>query len=476
MVSISRRSAAGSSEKTARSGCMARACASAIPGRKPRRSAAAETATSSSTLPRLAVTARQAGFTSPWRGEVGECRRREPGGGEAKSPHPAAFGGDPPPPGEGERPTRSVESRFSHRLTIRWCIATLFHTIELQHPCSERTATVAGEADAKTRRAGTARHRDCAGGRARWRRADEEARRRRGGLVRRRAAQQQREGAAAAGREREPARCEKIDAGADLAEDGAGAAGTAGTAGAGQRLLHGPQHVAGFRCPNRDQPLGGKAEILEPRPIGRAVLGERHVLGDPHHGASIAGGKDQRKAGRGGDFRLAGRGDLVERAGCKPPAERRIEGGNAERKGAFVGSYLGKFERHRPAQVCEHAMRGGRGGQGKFSIRRSEHGRRSPCGVFLENPPAWLCSWFVPIDSRSWVNLQALFWGGFRGVGAACRIGQASANKEFGHGIHFSSGWRAWPRIPSASVVHTLQRRLAKLQLGARDVLLARGN
>src|SRR6266480_1405173 len=100
------------------------------------------------------------------------------------------------------------------------------------------------------------------------------------------------------------------------------------------------------------------------------------------HGASIAGGKDQRKAGRGGDFRLAGRGDLVERAGCKPPAERRIEGGNAERKGAFVGSYLGKFERQRPAQVCEHAMRGGRGGQGKFSIRRSEHGRRSPCGVF----------------------------------------------------------------------------------------------
>src|SRR6266849_1479674 len=406
MVSISRRSAAGSSEKTARSGCMARACASAIPGRKPRRSAAAETATSSSTLPRLAVTARQAGFTSPWRGEVGECRRREPGGGEAKSPHPAAFGGDPPPPGEGERPTRSVESRFSHRLTIRWRIATLFHTIELEHPCSERTATVAGEADAKPRRAGTARHRDCAGGRARWRRADEEARRRRGGLVRRRAAQQQREGAAAAGREREPARCEKIDAGADRADDGAGAAGTAGTAGAGQRLLHGPQHVAGFRRLNRDQPLGGKAEILEPRPIGRAVLGERHVLGDPHHGASIAGGKDQRQAGRGGDFRLADRGDLVERAGCQPPAERRIEGGNAERKGAFVGSYLGKFERQRPARVCEHAMRGGRGGQGKFSIRRSEHGRRSPCGV---NPPAWLCSWFVPIDSRSWVNLQALF-------------------------------------------------------------------
>src|SRR6266699_179055 len=424
MVAISRRSAAGSSEKTARSGCMARACAGAIPGRKPRRSAAAETATSSSTLPRLAVTAkvRLAPVTSPLEGEVGSRAERvsreggiRPASNEYPPPHPSPSRGEGGEcglhrvthPGEGSSHlTRSVESRFSHRLTIRWRIATLFHTIELQHPCSERTATVAGEADAKPRRTGTARHRDCAGGRARWRRADEEARRRRGGLVRRRAAQQQREGAAAAGREREPARCEKIDAGADLADDGAGAAGTAG---AGQRLLHGPQHVAGFRRLNRDQPLGGKAEILEPRPIGRAVLGERHVLGDPHHGASIAGGKDQRKAGRGGDFRLAGRGDLVERAGCKPPAERRIEGGNAERKGAFVGSYLGKFERQRPAQVCEHAMRGGRGGQGKFSIRRSEHGRRSPCGVFLENPPAWLCSWFVPIDSRSWGNLQALF-------------------------------------------------------------------
>src|SRR5438067_9967384 len=56
------------------------------------------------------------------------------------------------------RLTRSVESRFSHRLTIRWRIETLFHTIELQHPGSERAATIADEADAKSRRAGTDRH------------------------------------------------------------------------------------------------------------------------------------------------------------------------------------------------------------------------------------------------------------------------------------------------------------------------------
>src|SRR6266567_3028022 len=260
------------------------------------------------------------------------------------------------------RLTRSVESRFSHRLTIRWRIETLFHTIELQHPCSERAATVAGEAHAKPRRAGTERHRGCAGGRAGWRCADEKARRRGGSVIRRRAAQQEREAAAAARRQREPARCGEIDAAADLADDGAGAAG-----GAGQRLLHGPQHVAGFRRLDRDQPLGGKAEILEARAIGRAVLGKRHVLGDPHQGARIAPREDERKPGRDGDFRLAGRGDLVERAGRKPAAQRRIEGGNAERHGAMA-SGSGKLERQRTAQPRQHGMR-----WGSFAICRSDH-------------------------------------------------------------------------------------------------------
>src|SRR5205823_4935681 len=43
--------------------------------------------------------------TSPWRGEVGDRRRREPGGGEAESPHPGSsrsLAADPPPPGEGK--------------------------------------------------------------------------------------------------------------------------------------------------------------------------------------------------------------------------------------------------------------------------------------------------------------------------------------------------------------------------------------
>src|SRR6266536_4729806 len=379
MLSMSFRSAAASSGTTARSGCMARACASAMPGRSPSRSAAAVTATSSSTLPRLAEMAsgRLAPVTSPL--EVGSRALHASREGGLSSvewnrhlpPHPSPSRGEGgecglhrvTPRWEGSsRLTRSVESRFSHRLTIRWRIETLFHTIELQHPCSERAATVAGEAHAKPRRAGTERHRGCAGGRAGWRCADEKARRRGGSVIRRRAAQQEREAAAAARRQREPARCGEIDAAADLADDGAGAA-----AGAGQRLLHGPQHVAGFRRLDRDQPLGGKAEILEARAIGRAVLGKRHVLGDPHQGARIAPREDERKPGRGGDFRLAGRGDLVERAGRKPAAQRRIEGGNAERHGAMA-SGSGKLERQRTAQPRQHGMR-----WGSFAICRSDH-------------------------------------------------------------------------------------------------------
>src|SRR5205807_1258975 len=111
---------------------------------------------------------------SPSRGEGGECSWHTP------------------PREEGlARLTRSVASRLSHRLTIRWR-ETLFHTIELHHPGSERAAAIAGEADAKPRRPGTGRHRGCAE-RAGQRRADHEPRRRRGRLVRRRAAQQERQ-------------------------------------------------------------------------------------------------------------------------------------------------------------------------------------------------------------------------------------------------------------------------------------------
>src|SRR6266702_3938064 len=53
--------------------------------------------------------------TSPWRGEVGERQRREPGGGEAASPHPARFARDPPPPGEGEEYVARLGSKLYSR-------------------------------------------------------------------------------------------------------------------------------------------------------------------------------------------------------------------------------------------------------------------------------------------------------------------------------------------------------------------------
>src|SRR5712692_5664519 len=63
-------------------------------------------------LPMRALSSPQAEApTSPWRGEVGERRRREPGGGEADSPHPDAshsLGIDPPPPGEGKARVRGT--------------------------------------------------------------------------------------------------------------------------------------------------------------------------------------------------------------------------------------------------------------------------------------------------------------------------------------------------------------------------------
>src|SRR2546423_4490958 len=273
MLSRSFRSAAGSSGTTARSGCMARACASAGPGANPSRSAAAETATRASTLPRLAETARGvlAPVTSPLEREVVSrairirqlpisafifakseasdlaCARREGGISSAESnrhppPHLSPMstsdvsdldqlsmtelentrvrlgeGGEcgslrvTPPGDRSPRLTRSVESRFSHRLTMRWRIETLFHTIELQHPFSERAAAVAEEADGKPRRTGTERHllRSCAGAgrprRTRRRRADAKARPPRGGVVPRGVGPQERQRAAPARRQRKPA-------------------------------------------------------------------------------------------------------------------------------------------------------------------------------------------------------------------------------------------------------------------------------
>src|SRR6266516_1810048 len=44
--------------------------------------------------------------TSPWRGEVGERRQARAGRGLIRSPHPAHFARDPPPPGEGDYAAR----------------------------------------------------------------------------------------------------------------------------------------------------------------------------------------------------------------------------------------------------------------------------------------------------------------------------------------------------------------------------------
>ena len=101
----------------------------------------------------------------------------------------------------------------------------------------------------------------------------------------RRGAQKQAECVAGGGREREPPRRHLIDAAwanfADHNADGAAA----------QRFLHRPQHIAPARGGDRDQPLGCDAGAVETGPIGRAILGEREILGDPEHVSSRNDGR-----------------------------------------------------------------------------------------------------------------------------------------------------------------------------------------
>jgi len=86
------------------------------------------------------------------------------------------------------------------------------------------------------------------------------------------------------GSERKPARGDMIEpTGAanfpDHRADGA----------AVQRLLHRPQHVAGFRRGNRHQLLGRQSEIIETGAVKRAVLEEPHLLDDPEQRARLLG-------------------------------------------------------------------------------------------------------------------------------------------------------------------------------------------
>ena len=105
--------------------------------------------------------------------------------------------------------------------------------------------------------------------------ADDPARRGGGVLLARRGAQQHGERAAAGGREREAARRHRIDAGAARLAD------HRGDGAAAQRLLHRPQHLALAHGGDGDEPLGREPRLVEAGPIGRAALGERHVLGEP---------------------------------------------------------------------------------------------------------------------------------------------------------------------------------------------------
>jgi hypothetical protein len=130
-----------------------------------------------------------------------------------------------------------------------------------------------------------------------------------------------------AGRERKPARGDKVEpSAADLADHH-------GDGTAAQRLLHRPQHVTGFRRRNRHEPLGTKPEIVETGAVGRAVLAEPHLLGDPDHRARLLrmGGKPQGELRGSGKRAFAGSGNLVQGSAGKPAAERMIDRGNPER-------------------------------------------------------------------------------------------------------------------------------------------------
>src|SRR5262245_45314429 len=328
MASRRRASAAWSSGTAVSAGYMARACASARPPMRPRCSAAASTATRRSRLPRLPKTAR------------GDATSRDC------------------------RAMRSVDSRSSHRLRMRCELEALLHTVPLHDPGSEMTTAVAYQMRDEARRADAVKS-FVALCRKR-RRTDDPARRSGGRRIIRRGTQDEAERVAGGGREREPARRHLVDiARAQLADRHADGA-------AAQRFLHRPQHVAGARGGDRDHMLGRDAGLVETGAVGRAVLGEREILGDPeqassrHGGASVArrrawfrrvsGARTyrvaalaarfarqrgtrrqrQREAGSGGGLALAYRRDLMQRAAAESAAQDAVDRGDAERqRGAF---------------------------------------------------------------------------------------------------------------------------------------------
>jgi len=116
-----------------------------------------------------------------------------------------------------------------------------------------------------------------------------------------------------------------------------------------QRLLHCPQHIARARGCDHDQMLGSNPGLLETRSIGSAIFLKQEILADPKHGCSLRNPswrvtpprtaretcrQPQCEAGRGQNFALAHRCDLMQRATAKPSAQYRVDRRNAEIKGS----------------------------------------------------------------------------------------------------------------------------------------------
>lgn len=151
-------------------------------------------------------------------------------------------------------------------------------------------------------------------------------------------------------RKREAAQRDRIDARLTNVDDHR--AGRAAT----QRFFRRPQHVLQAGGGDGDQPFRRKAAFVEAGAAQRAALGERDVLGNGDDGAAALD-QAEREAGRGGEMRLALRGDLVQRAAHQAAAERGIERRNAERPGGGVFRDAGGPLKgpHDLAQLVEHA-------------------------------------------------------------------------------------------------------------------------
>ena len=92
------------------------------------------------------------------------------------------------------------------------------------------------------------------------------------------------------------------------------------------------------------QPFRGKREQVEAGTVGRAILGKRHVLGDPQK-VSRGGRQPERKAGGGGEMGLARRGNFMQRAARQAAAEHGVERLDAERHNSLrrAGGQPGGF-------------------------------------------------------------------------------------------------------------------------------------